>query len=124
MPDPTQVCEDALRADKAYNVENAILPSENKIIDRLLARRVELVSAYAEIYEKLHDREHGIATILGIVTNVAAFWNPQKVADARDARVRLQKVNHEIAELAMDLAGLLEERSEIGNSSGFASDTH
>lgn len=124
MPDPTQVCEDALRADKAYNVENAILPSENRIIDRLLTRRVELVSAYADIYEKLHDREHGIATILGVVTNVAAFWNPQKVADARDARVRLQEVNREIAELAMDLTGLLEERSEIGNSSGFASDTH
>lgn len=43
MPDSTQVCEDALRADKAYNVENAILPSENRIIDRLLTRRVELV---------------------------------------------------------------------------------
>lgn len=124
ITNPTQVCEDALRADKAYNIENAILPSENRIIDRLLARRVELVSAYAEIYEKLHDREHGIATILGVVTNVAAFWNPQKVAYARDARVRLQEVNREIGELAMDLAGLLEERSEIGNRSGFASDTH
>ena len=43
MPDPTQVCEDALRSDKAYNVANDILPSENRIIDRLLARRVELI---------------------------------------------------------------------------------
>lgn len=124
MTDPTQLCEEALRADKAYNIEHEILPSENRIIDRLLARRLELVEAYAEIHEKLHARPYGIKTMLGIVTNVAAFWNPQKVADARDARNRLDQVNREIAELAMDLAGLLEERSEVGNTSGFASDTH
>lgn len=122
--DPTQICEDALRADKAYNIENEILPSEVRIIDRLLARRLELVEAYDEICEKLNGRSHGVSTMLGIVTNVAAFWNPEKVADARDARDRLVEVNREIAELAMDLAGLLEERSEISNSSGFASNTH
>lgn len=124
MTDPTQICEDILRADKASNIEKAILPSENRIIDRLLDRRLELVEAYAEIHEKLHARPYGIQTMLGIVTNVAAFWNPERVADARDARNRLEEVNREIAELAMDLAGLLEERSEIGNTSGFASETH
>jgi len=124
MTDPTQICEDILRADKAHNIEQAILPSENRIIDRLLARRLELVEAYAEIHEKLHARPHGIETMLGIVTNVAAFWNPERVAEARSARTRLAEVNREIAEMAMDLAGLLEERSEISNSSGFASATH
>lgn len=124
MTDPTRICEEALRADKTYNIEHEIFPSENRIIDRLLARRLELVDAYAEIHEKLHARAYGIKTILGIVTNVAAFWNPERVADARDARTRLEEVNREIAELAMDLARLLEERTEIGNTSGFASDTH
>lgn len=124
MTDTTQICEDILRADKAGNIEKAILPSENRIIDRLLDRRLELVEAYAEIHEKLHARPYGIATMLGIVTNVAAFWNPERVADAPDARNRLEEVNREIAALAMDLAGLLEERSAIGNTSGFASDTH
>jgi hypothetical protein len=104
MTDPTEICEAALRADKAYNIEHEILPSENRIIDRLLARRLELVEAYAEIHEKLHARPYGIKMMLGIVTNVAAFWNPQRVADARDARSRLEEVNREIAELAMDLA--------------------
>ena len=124
MTDPTQICEDILRADKAYNIEKAILPSENRIIDRLLDRRLELVDAYAEIHEKLHARPYGTQMMLGIITNVAAFWNPERVAEARDARDRLKQVNREIAELAMDLAGLLDERSEIGNTSGFASDTH
>lgn len=120
----TRSCEDTLRADKAYNIEHHILPSDNRIIDRLLARRLELVEAYAEIHAKLHARPHGIKTILGVVINVAAFWNPERVADARDARVRLKAVNRAIAELAGDLAGLLEERSDIHNTSGFASDTH
>lgn len=124
LTDPTQVCEDELRSDRAYNVEHQILPSENKIIDRLLARRLELAEAYAEIHGKLHSRPYGIKTILGVVVNVAAFWNPDRVADARDARNRLGEVNREIAELADELAALLDEREEIHNTSGFSSDTH
>lgn len=122
--DPTEICEEALRADKAYNIEHEMLPSENRVIDRLLARRLELVEAYAEIHEKLHARPYGIKVMLGTVTSVAAFWSPERVADARDARTRLEEVNREISDLAMGLARLLEERSEIGNSSGFASNTH
>lgn len=124
MTDPTDICEDILRKDKAYNEERRILRSENRIIDRLLGRRLELVEAYAEIHAKLHTRPHGIKSMLGIVTNVAAFWSPEKVATARGARNRLNELNREIATLAMDLAGLLEERSEISNNSGFASKTH
>jgi len=124
MSDPTQVCEDVLRADKAYNIENAILPSENRIIDRLLDRRLELVETYAEIHEKLHRRPHGINAILGVVTSVAAFWNPGMIAEARSARTRLGEVNRKIAGLAREMTALLEERDEIGNTSGFASETH
>lgn len=124
MTDSTKVCEDILREDKAYNEERGILTSENRIIDRLLDRRFELVEVYAEIHVKLHDAPHGIKALLGIVTNVAAFWSPGKVATARSARNRLDEVNCKIADLATDLAGLLEERSEIGNTSGFASETH
>lgn len=124
MTGPTEICEGILSAAKANNIEKAIFPSETKIIDRLLDRRLELLEAYAEIHEKLHARPHGIQTMLGIVTTVAAYWNPEQVAHARGARNRLEEVNHEIAELAMDLASLIEERSKIGNTSGFASDTH
>jgi len=124
MSDPTQVCEDTLRADKAYNIEHDIWPSQNRIIDRLLDRQVELVEAYAEIHEKLHTRPHGIKAILEVVTGTAALWNPERIAESREARSRLGEVNGEIAELARELAALLEERDEIGNTSGFASDAH
>ncbi|KUR74191.1 hypothetical protein AQZ50_17950 [Novosphingobium sp. Fuku2-ISO-50] len=122
--DPTQVCEDILRNNKIYNVEHQILRSENAIIDRLLDRRIELVEAYTEIYEKLYQHQHGIKTFLGVLLSVAAFWNPERVSDARVARNRLKEVNGEIADLAEKLAVLLDERSEIHNSSGFASGTH
>ncbi|MEN1529521.1 hypothetical protein [Pseudomonas aeruginosa] len=36
---PQQTCENILIDDKTYNVEHNILPSENAIIDCLLARR-------------------------------------------------------------------------------------
>src|SRR5690606_35093500 len=53
-PSPQQTCENILIDDKTYNVEHNILPSENAIIDRLLARRLELNEAYGELYDKLH----------------------------------------------------------------------
>ena len=124
MIDPTKVCEDILCEDKACNDQNGILKSENRIIGRLLNRRFGLVEAYAEIHAKLHDTPYGIRALLGIVTNVAAFWSPEKVAIARSARNRLKEVNCKTADLAIDLTSLLEERSEIGNTSGFASETH
>jgi len=124
MTDPTQVCEDVLRADKAYNIEHEILPSENRIIDRLLDRRLELADAYAEIHDKLHARRYGIKTLLGVVTNVAAFWNPDAVSEAREGRARLKELNREITQAAYDLSSLLEERSALHNHSGFSSGTH
>ena len=122
--DPTKICEDILIEGKTYNLEHNIWPSENVVIDRLFARRLELVDAYAEIHKKLHTTAHGIKSILDIVLNVAVLWNPDRVADSRNARERLEAVNSEIAEKAAELAALLDERSEIGNTSGFASDTH
>jgi len=124
VTDPTLACEGILRADKARNIEKGILRSETAIIDRLLDRRLELIEAYAEIYTKLHRRPHGISSLLGVVVNVAAFWNPERVAEARDGRTRLEEVNREIAELAGRLAALLDERSDLHNHSGFSSGTH
>ncbi|MCW2338151.1 hypothetical protein M2337_002384 [Sphingobium sp. B2D3A] len=124
MTDPTEVCEQTLRDKKAYNIEHSIWPSENIVIDRLLERRTELIHAYAEIHEKLHQHSWGIYSLLGVVLNVTVLWNPERVADARDARNRLEEINQAIAAMAQDLTGLIEERSELGNTSGFASDTH
>lgn len=39
---PQQACEAILIEGKCYNIEHGILPSENAVADRLLARGVEL----------------------------------------------------------------------------------
>ena len=39
---PQQACEAILIEGKRYNIEHGILPSENAVADRLLARGVEL----------------------------------------------------------------------------------
>lgn len=122
--DAAEICEDILRSEKQYNVENNILRSENAVIDRLLDRRIELTEAYGELHRKLGRRPHALKVFLGVLLSTAAFWNPDKIAEARDGRQRLEAVNAEIADKSAALAALLREREELHNESGFAGDTH
>lgn len=123
-PDPISVCEEIVRSQRASNIEGEILPSETAILDRMLDRRVELVEAYRELYRKLAKRPHALENFFGVLTSTAAFRNPAKIAEARNGRSRLVEVNEEIAELAWDLAALLDERDTLHNNSGFSCNTH
>lgn len=117
--DPIQACEDVLREEWQYNDDRKIWPSQNRIIERLLDRRVELVDAYAEIHEKLHGHPHALKEFFRAVTYTGVSWNPAKNVKARAARDRLWEINQGIAEAAGALAALLGERSELENSSSF-----
>lgn len=123
MTDPTQICEQTLRDRKAANIERNVWPSENVVIDHMLERRNALIEAYAEIHEKLHVHAWGIYTLFDVLLGAAVVWNPEKVAQAREARRRLEEVNSDIARTAQRLAELIAIRSDLGNSSGFASET-
>ena len=119
-----QICEDLLLEGKRYNNEHHILPSENAVADRLLARGIELQDAYEELHDKLHAHPPALEVILGLVLSTAAFWNPEKMQEARAARGDLANVNQQIARKAAELAMLLEQRSDLHDTSGFSSDTH
>ncbi|MDB0544141.1 hypothetical protein LBW62_23095 [Ralstonia solanacearum] len=119
-----QICENLLVEGQRYNVEHSILPSENAVADRLLARGVELTEAYEELHRKLHGHPHALQTFLGIVLSTAAFWGPEKISEARAARDELAKVNQEVAKKAVELADLLQQRSDLHDISGFSSNTH
>lgn len=121
---PKQICENILIEGKRYNVEHRILPSENAVADRLLARGIELTEAYEELHGKLHAHPHALQVFLGLVLSTAAFWSPEKIAQARTARGDLGNVNQQIARKAAELAGLLQQRSDLHNTSGFSTDTH
>ena len=106
-PSPQQTCENILINDKTYNVEHNILPSENAIIDRLLARRIELNEAYAELYDKLQPHSRALPVFLGLLLSTAAFWAPEKIARSRAQRDTLVDTNQQIAQKAEELAQLL-----------------
>lgn len=120
----TQICESLLLKGKRYNEAHAILPSENAVTDRLLARREELKEAYRELHDKLHAQPRALQVFLEAVLTTAAFWNPEMMMQARAARADLESVNRQIADKAAELAQLLEHRSALHDASGFSSDTH
>ncbi|MBS0502047.1 MAG: hypothetical protein JSR74_17185 [Proteobacteria bacterium] len=121
---PKNVCESLLNEEKRYNAEHHILPSESAVVDRLLNRGLEMTPAYEELHSKLHQHPQALRTFLGLVLTAAAFWNPEEIAEARNARNDLTKVNQKIARQAAELAELLQQRSDLGNTSGFRTDTH
>ncbi|MCG7198701.1 hypothetical protein MD273_03075 [Marinobacter pelagius] len=113
-------CEDILRGELSYNLEHKILASENTITNRLLMRSQELQRAYAELEDKLGNDSRALTTFLRTLLSSAAFWCPEKNAEARKDRKRLEDVNEEIASLASRLANLLDERSVLHNHTGFS----
>lgn len=122
--DPKQVCERILLEGKRYNIEHRMLRSEVAVADRLLARGLELAEAYKELYSKLHAQPGALHTFLGLILSTAAFWSPEKIAEARAARGDLEEVNRQIARKAAELARMLQQRSDLHNTSGFSGDTH
>ena len=121
--DPTRLCEDFLRQEKAYNIGHMVLPSETAIIDRLLDRRVELASAYADLHKRFRGDPRKVGAVLNAIVVSAAHWSPARAVEARRARDRLVAVNRAIADRASELAGLLAERTELQNHSAFSSDS-
>ncbi|MDI5933635.1 hypothetical protein [Halomonas kalidii] len=119
-----KACETILIEGKRYNKERGILRSENAVADRLLARRIELYDAYAELYKKLNPHPPALQVFLGMLLSTAAFWSREKIAEAREARNELVDVNRQIARKAEELADLMERRSDLHNTSGFSSNTH
>ena len=51
IPGATDLCEAILRDEIAYNDEHERLKSESTVARRLLARRLEMAHAYAELHK-------------------------------------------------------------------------
>jgi hypothetical protein len=119
-----QRCEEILSEAKRRNNEHEIFADEVLIADRLLARRLELGDAYKELYAKLDPHPHALNCFLDLLVSTAALWSPEKNAEARAERERLEAANVQIADKAAELAGLLEERARLHNNSAFSSSTH
>lgn len=119
-----EACESTLQHLRHSRTENAILPSEVTVIDRLLERGLELDEAYCELHSKLQKHPHALNVLFDRLLAIAAFWNPEANLEARKGRAQLIKVNEQIKEKATELANLLSERTTLKDHSGFSCDTH
>jgi hypothetical protein len=118
-----EVCERLLTAERADKCEKSILPSEVKVIDRLLEHGLELEDAYGELHSKLSSHPQALGVFFDLLQSTTAFCDPESNREARMGRSRLVEVNEEIEKVAKTLAKLLSERTELKNYSGFSCDT-
>lgn len=116
-------CEDILRENIRYNTEHKVWPSESAVAMHLLARGDELVECYEELHAKLHRVPQSLQQFMGMLLSAQAMWSPDKIAKARGDRDSLKAINAKIEKRARTLAALLEQRTKLGNTSGFSSET-
>ena len=108
-----------LKSELKYNIERKILRSENVILKRFLERNLEMSDVYKELSGRIPS-EQGKEQILRSIVSAAAFWNPDEAKKLREDKKRLVDLNKQIAETAGKLAGLLHNRKEISEKSGFS----
>ena len=111
--------EAILKTKRQYNSDHGIWPSENKVIDRLLERSVEMQSLYGELRANLDENQ--LENLWDALLGVATLWTPESSRALREDQKSLTKINEDIAKLARDLAELMRERYEISERTGFIS---
>lgn len=82
-----QGCEAILRKEMEYNIAHKIWPSVNRIVERMLARRVELMDAYEEIYSSLARRPRALTAFWDIFVHTPVAWSPERIRAARRAEL-------------------------------------
>lgn len=117
-----QICEGFLIKDKAYNVEHKIWKSIIETTDKLLNRTYEMTPVYKELVDSLSQED--VELFLDLLLGVATFGSPEAGNEYRKQKKRLVDINKKIANLANQLADLLDKRDEMNNHSGFSSRTH
>lgn len=113
------VCEALLKQQR----ETRPFPGEIEVIDRLLARGLELSPAYQELHVKLHGCHRALGKFFDLLLSTAASSHPDGNSKVRQGKVELAEVNKEIAQHAAALARLLTKRTELKNYSDFTCQT-
>lgn len=109
---------------KRISQEQGIRRSEMVIVDRLLARNIELREAYDDLQERLRSRPREIGIFMDMLLGVAVYWNPDKIAKVRAGQSRVKEINSRISCLAEEIADLLDQRDDLEEEIGISSDTY
>lgn len=123
MDPATKEAEAFLRSELEYNIAHKILPSENRIIERLLSARTSMREVYAELYRNLPAARQR-QTVLGALVTTAAFFAPDKTKVVRDQMACAVRLNREIADKARELAVLIRCRRDACPDIRLPTDCH
>lgn len=110
--------ETILRERRQYNIDRDICRSENLVIDRLLARSLEMAEIYKEIAEKLTHNQQ--VQLWDALLSASTHWNPDNSRSLREDQKTLVSLNNDIASCARQLAELMERRDNLAETTGFS----
>lgn len=114
--------ESALRDKITFNTSHRMAPSETALAERMLARGLELEGLYEEVYSATEVDEQRHIFLACCVLDIGLCWTEADGRQARDDKKRLEELNADIAELADELAGLLEQRTAVNERGAFSTD--
>lgn len=118
MEDQTSKVEAYLRRERAYRSSKGIPPSEVIVIDRLLKNTHNLRNAYAQIVDNNNKEPFIWERVVSIILQVAAFFPPSNLNEAREAIRQVDEWTKEIAKKAKELADLLNKRTRLAEKHG------
>lgn len=121
---PISMCEGILKRTHQYNSEHKIWPSENRVIEVMLERKLELVDAYSDLHSSLSDIPMALELFFDRFLSIAILWRPEQTAKMRNDRKRIDDLNLAISEMASEIAELMRKRDALHNESEFCSHTH
>ncbi len=120
--------EKFLNEDRASNLELGILPSRNRLIDRLLLRGDELERLYEEASKCIEEstdwnvQTRGKQTFLDCVLTVGLHWTPTHATIERKAKLQIKGLLTKAEMLASELSKVLREIDKRENTSAVSSD--
>lgn len=111
------ICYQYLIAERKNFIKNEIWPGKVTIINRMLDENLNMSFVYREILDKT-QHSHQCESVLSVIINAGFQWSREATGDLRRQKKALATLNHQISEVSRTLASLLDQRSEIANSSG------
>jgi hypothetical protein len=112
MAEPIDWAIEHLKQSRQYNIDNGCLPSQTRIIERMLKDGAEIPRVYRDIAAQVEAPIHRKVVLEQIVTTLA-FHGPSDIDDARYRAGRVRDLNLQISSLFEQLSELYRRRDAI-----------
>ncbi|WP_343597678.1 hypothetical protein [Acinetobacter sp.] len=119
--DAVESCHEILLEIQAYNNDNDIYSTWDKVINRLLVNNsVDLKKAYSELHEKLNNHPNALKALLEGLIHLAASFSPEQIGQEREKKKNIENLNKKIEKTARLLSSLLQRKNALKEQGGFS----